>query len=412
MALPTEYTWPIDTDPEVDIITAGSRISRAEVPCHPDLPSLSSVDVWAYDYLMLQFNQDILVNSYVTNVNNYTITATNPSEALPVTVIEVHQGNQSTNDQIFLIVSPFTIGQEYTITVSPFIRNPTGHALGELNNYGKFVGRTTKIDTVITTRPSWYDTRPKSLFRVISNAIGRSDDLIGGSRHDRLLPNQISLTNTVTFISVDTTPTYPTNGITLDVDLDTVNQTDTLLAVIAVDATTSGDPTSTITPPTGWNLVKRMQTSTVAPATAAVTLAVYTKTAQEDEEGTYTWSTPSYLGVNTSGAILVYRGVNIIVPVDVTGSTTADNSATTNIPSVDPNYEKSKLVLIAAATSDSYASITPNTPTSRISLTAHSMSLYAYDLAIATDDPTDTYVLLSTASQLGANIGCALILRR
>ena len=85
---------------------------------------------------------------------------------------------------IYLIITDFSVGEDYTVTVSTSINNPSGGNIDSTANTAQFRGRDTKIDSILVSRPSMYDTSVGTTLRSLLDAIGREDDLIGGSRDD------------------------------------------------------------------------------------------------------------------------------------------------------------------------------------------------------------------------------------
>lgn len=142
-------------------------------------------DVWARDLVEVTFDQNMNNNSNLKNPVNYSITATDPS-SLVVRVESVRTGKSFSASSILLVVSRFTVGAEYTVVVSSAVTTTAGDSLFISENSAKFIGRNTKIDSAVTSRPAMYDTTITSRLRSILNAIMREDELIGGSRSDDL----------------------------------------------------------------------------------------------------------------------------------------------------------------------------------------------------------------------------------
>jgi len=109
--------------------------------------------------------------------------------------------------------------------------------------------------------------------------------------------------------------------------------------------------TATITPPTGWTLVRRVDNTTAN----ANTLAVYRKTAGASEPADYTWTMGS--AANSVGGIQAFSGVDITSPVDVENGQTTASSLTHATPSVTTTETDAMLV-----TSHTYSSSATWTP--------------------------------------------------
>lgn len=164
---------------------------------------LVSTDIWASDLLELTFSVPLVANADLSDIRNYSITPVT-NGVLPVTVNSVRVGNDSVTTQVFLVVSGITNGQEYIVLIER-ANNAYGTeaSAGDTNlisAYGvhingtilagsdtkNFVARNTKIDNAVKGSTAIYDTSTDSLYRNVLNAIFRQDDLLGGSRNDRL----------------------------------------------------------------------------------------------------------------------------------------------------------------------------------------------------------------------------------
>jgi len=147
-------------------------------------PAVSSCDVWAADMLEVVFDQLMANNADLNNPANYAVAADVPGSAIPVVTAVRPHGTGPTR-RVFLQISTFDVGQKYTVSVNRAIANTDNVALGA-SNTARFVGRSTKVDNAVKSRPGFYDTSFNTNLRAVLNAVMRSDDLIGGSRKDRL----------------------------------------------------------------------------------------------------------------------------------------------------------------------------------------------------------------------------------
>jgi hypothetical protein len=103
-----------------------------------------------------------------------------------------------------------------------------------------------------------------------------------------------------------------TGDLTINKPTGTV-QDDVMIASIGVRP-----ETATITAPSGWALVRRINNTTATQNS----LAVYYKVAGASEPASYTWTIPSHTGA--AGGIQTFSGVNTADPIDVEdGQTTA-----------------------------------------------------------------------------------------
>jgi len=150
----------------------------------PPESDVVSADVYASNLIALTFSLPMKNNLTLKNKDLYAIVPEGTGS--PVLVHEVRTGNTLTTRTVFLVVSGFTVGETYTVTVSAGPVASSGAPLSVLDNIVQFIGRRTKIDSMVDSRPGFYDVRPSSNMFSILAAIGRQDDLIGGSRDDDL----------------------------------------------------------------------------------------------------------------------------------------------------------------------------------------------------------------------------------
>jgi hypothetical protein len=154
---------------------------------------VATVEVWAGDLIELNFGSQMANNAALQDAASYTILSDGlvPGSISALQVQQVLAGNFSNPSSIFLVVSPFTIGERYTVTVDSACVDITGVSINFSANYAKFYGRRTKIDSVLENRPNLYDIGSTAELRYVLNALIRSDDHIGGSRLDYIEPNTL-----------------------------------------------------------------------------------------------------------------------------------------------------------------------------------------------------------------------------
>ncbi|MGK0480299.1 MAG: hypothetical protein ACJAQ3_000262 [Planctomycetota bacterium] len=129
----------------------------------------------------------------------------------------------------------------------------------------------------------------------------------------------------------------------LDLDVPTpagMAESDIMIASIAIRPSSA-----TITPPSGWVLVRRMDNA----GGASNSLAVYQRVATASEPGTYRWSFSSSTG--STGAILAFRGVDVTAPVDIENGASTANATVHDAPSVTTTAARTMLVTAHAFSS-------------------------------------------------------------
>lgn len=141
----------------------------------------TEADVWASDLLAVTFVEPMKNDSVLQNPETYTVVPLDGG--IPVRVIGVQTGNELNPRVIYLIVTQFSIGKLYRIDFQSLF-TIEGSSVATVS--AKFIGRQTKQDSIINSRPLMYDMSPDSTLRKVLQAIGRQDDLIGGSRKDKI----------------------------------------------------------------------------------------------------------------------------------------------------------------------------------------------------------------------------------
>ena len=97
--------------------------------------------------------------------------------------------------------------------------------------------------------------------------------------------------------------------------------------VASVDARLAS--TTSITPPTGWNLIRRDSSTS---GYAALTQALYYKVAGSSEPASYSWSLGS--AASAGGAVIDFKNVNPTAPVDSHSGAFTPESGSILAPSV------------------------------------------------------------------------------
>ncbi|MBL8751500.1 MAG: Ig-like domain-containing protein, partial [Planctomycetes bacterium] len=114
-------------------------------------------------------------------------------------------------------------------------------------------------------------------------------------------------------------------------------ENDVLVAGIAIRP-----QTATVTPPSGWTLVRRLDNS----GGAGNSLLVFTRVAGASEPSSYTWSTSSSTG--TVGGIAAFRFVDTSAAVDAESGQTTASSLSHTAPSITTTTARTMLVTVHA----------------------------------------------------------------
>jgi len=152
---------------------------------------LPAVDILAHDTIIITFEQPVVIDSAFFDVTNYDIGIVEGVGLIQVKEIlspiadaaTLEGGRPLTTTYVILHTEPPTAGTHYRLTATGL----TGTTGGTVAGSSEFIGRRTKTQSLIQSMPAHYDTRPPSVIRNILTAIGISDEIIGGSRSDRIL---------------------------------------------------------------------------------------------------------------------------------------------------------------------------------------------------------------------------------
>lgn len=138
-----------------------------------------SAEQWAKTVVCLTFGQPMINNAALALPGNYTMTGLRGASGLIVN--RVLTTNRHLTNQVWLVVTPPVVGQDYIATASG-IRASTGAYMTSSSGY--FRGRRTKIDSAVVSRQPFMEVAPGSLHRSLLDAWMRQDDLQGGERKD------------------------------------------------------------------------------------------------------------------------------------------------------------------------------------------------------------------------------------
>ncbi len=147
-----------------------------------EAPRLLGVDVISSDVIKLSFSHDLANNAALTTTANYTVVN---AGVPPVVVTGVVPVKTPSTDTVYVKVRGTTPGATYTASVANLVSS-AGLVLSDRSYSALFKSRITKTDSAMDNLPSMYSRDPTSLVGGLLFAITMSDDLIGGSRRDRL----------------------------------------------------------------------------------------------------------------------------------------------------------------------------------------------------------------------------------
>ena len=206
----------------------------------------------------------------------------------------------------------------------------------------------------------------------------------------------------VTFIATDETSINPGTSVSLTVP-NLAQAGDLLITVVSL----RGGSTQTITAPSGWTLIRRDDIGSFSQA-------VYWRYALGSDPGTtYSWS--GWSSERAVAAMLVYRGVSAVNPIDVSGGQTTASSKTITTPSVTATSVDPLLILAFGIEAPGANIAVPGAgPTRRVEgLSAGSgstgLTLDVVDRPMTGTGATGTFT--ANANKTADNIGQIIVIR-
>jgi len=156
----------------------------------PSTALFSELYMLSETVIEITFSTPIMINDALKDTSNYQIEFFGNAGSTDVEVKRILAGppEGSPNElkytsSIYLVTSVHTKGQKYKITISG-LTSTLGGVLSSTDLHD--TGTRTKVDEILSSIPSHYDKRPESTIRSILTAIGKQDDLIGGSRREEI----------------------------------------------------------------------------------------------------------------------------------------------------------------------------------------------------------------------------------
>jgi len=149
---------------------------------------ITAVNLFGVDLIEVLFGVNVRNSEDLRDPTNWQIDLLS-SAGKPVTVTAVQTDSGPSIDRVYLVVTPYSLGSFYCVSqIGTVLSSKNEILVGTMQAIIK--GRFTKADSLSRTRPAMYDLRPTANFRNVLNAIGRQDDLIGGSQNegDEILP--------------------------------------------------------------------------------------------------------------------------------------------------------------------------------------------------------------------------------
>lgn len=132
--------------------------------------SISAVEVLSFNTLLISFTEPLSLDDINFSADNYVITG------LPVKSVIAEPGTAVT--ELLLSTDVMDSNLTYTISAGTLV-SASGNAFFDLPV--EFGGKRTKLDKVLTSTPTLYDTNPESIVRQVLTAIHREDEKIGGT---------------------------------------------------------------------------------------------------------------------------------------------------------------------------------------------------------------------------------------
>lgn len=150
--------------------------------------------------------------------------------------------------------------------------------------------------------------------------------------------------------------------------------------VMVAHVVAGGAGSTTITPPAGWNFIRRNN------STSDVASAIYYKVAGDSEPASYTWTlSPSTVA---AGGIAAYYNVDVTDPIDAHSGQYNDNSPNMIAPSVTTVTTGERLLFISGIELGSGTVTAPTGMTPRWTTSGGQRLSYLADMAVPASGPT------------------------
>lgn len=142
---------------------------------------VSDLDALTRKTLRIEFTDEVVTDDAYYDVSNYAIELIDGSG--PIEIKSVLPVNGTSTLELVLITQPMTLGSTYQLTANN-LKNRNGSTI---SFSGQYIYRDTKVDSSLRSIPKHFDKRATSIMFSVLAAIGKQDDIIGGSRSDRLV---------------------------------------------------------------------------------------------------------------------------------------------------------------------------------------------------------------------------------
>lgn len=142
---------------------------------------LVDVDVLSRRLIRVELQDEVVINDDYFDTSNYAVSVVSGSGPVEITRILPFTDGSKVSRYIIIETQPMTYGTTYSVELVS-VTNRAGVSLSATPK--KFDARYTKGDSILRSIPKHYDKRPTSNLAGVMLAIGRQDDLIGGSRDD------------------------------------------------------------------------------------------------------------------------------------------------------------------------------------------------------------------------------------
>lgn len=142
---------------------------------------LVDVDILSRRLIRVELQDEVVINDDYFDTSNYAVNVVSGSGEIEITKILPFQDGSTVSRYIIIETQPMTLGTTYSVNIVD-AKQRDGTLLSY--NAAKFDARFTKGDSILRSMPKHYDKRSVSNIAGVLLAIGRQDDLIGGSRDD------------------------------------------------------------------------------------------------------------------------------------------------------------------------------------------------------------------------------------
>jgi hypothetical protein len=146
------------------------------------------IEVLARDLIRLDVDQDLVVDEEYLKESNYPIVGlTDPTKTLRVRKVQAPKDGSLAVPFVLMHIDRPEPGVVYKVTCDDAVNSRNGTHPHPAEAFGTFTLRPMKFDASRAITPTFLELRPGSNVRGILQGIMNEDDIIGGSKNERII---------------------------------------------------------------------------------------------------------------------------------------------------------------------------------------------------------------------------------